>query len=270
MAQYKFDKRPSSNHSPRSKYGYPAKPTGITIHYWGSKGQKRENVVNWLRGAAGGTSNRNSSAHYVLTAGYVTQLVDDTRAAWHAGHNRGNGSTIGIECRPEMTPGDWDTLVQLCTDLEEKHGSLRYFKHKDWKPTSCPGAYSSRIGELVKAVNAEHARRKGKKPAAKKPAAKKPAAKKPAAKKGAPFPLPSGHWFGTERKDSRNHSGFWAKDRPHIVRLQERLSAAGFSPGRADGRYGPKTAAAVRRFQKSRRLRVDGGVGSKTWGALFT
>ena len=59
-----------------------------------------------------------------------------------------------------MSAADWDTLVQLCTDLEEKHGSLQYYGHKDWKNTACPGDYYDRLGELVKAINAEHKRRK--------------------------------------------------------------------------------------------------------------
>lgn len=160
MTAYTKETKPSSNSSTRSHYGYSSTPTGITLHHWGSTGQEHENVVAWLRGAAGGTSNTGTSAHYVMSDGLVTQLVDDDRAAWHAGSTPGNGSTIGIECRPEMTDGDWDTLVQLCTDLEEAHGSLKYYGHKDWKNTACPGKYYDRIGELVDAINAEHKRRK--------------------------------------------------------------------------------------------------------------
>ena len=184
MTAYTKETKKSSNSSTRSHYGYPAKPSGITLHHWGSTGQKHENVVAWLRGAAGGTSNTQTSAHYVMSDGLVTHLVDDSRAAWHAGSTPGNGQTIGIECRPEMTAGDWVTLVQLCADLEETHGSLKYYGHKDWKSTACPGKYYDRIGELVKAINAEHKRRKNggapSKPS--KPAKPKPKPSKPSGK----------------------------------------------------------------------------------------
>lgn len=152
---YTFDRKNSPNYSSRARYGHGTAVKAITIHWWGSTGQTHAGVAAYLS-----RPNGNTSAHYVASAGHVTQLVADSNAAWHAGNNQGNGTTIGIECRPEMSDGDWDTIVQLCTDLEEKHGSLKYYKHSDWKSTACPGKYSSRIGELVKAVNAEHAARK--------------------------------------------------------------------------------------------------------------
>ena len=166
MTAYTLEQAKSSNSSTRGHYGHSTKPSGITIHHWGSTGQTHDGVVSWLRGAAGGTDNTQTSAHYVCSDGRVTQLVDDSRAAWHAGSNTGNGATIGIECRPEMSAGDWDTLVQLCADLEAEHGSLKYYGHKDWKNTACPGDYYPRIGELVDAVNATKA---GKKPQPSKP-----------------------------------------------------------------------------------------------------
>lgn len=182
---YTYKNQPSSNSSTRSHYGYGPKPTGLTIHHWGSTGQKFENVVAWLRGKAGGTSNTGSSAHYVTEAGKVSQLVGDSRAAWHAGSTPGNGQTIGIECRPEMSDGDWATLVQLCADIEEEHGSMKYYRHKDWKNTACPGKYATMMGKLVKDVNAEHAaRKKGGTTAPKpsKPAPSKPSKPKPSGK----------------------------------------------------------------------------------------
>jgi peptidoglycan hydrolase-like protein with peptidoglycan-binding domain len=41
-----------------------------------------------------------------------------------------------------------------------------------------------------------------------------------------------------------------------VTALQHLLAAKGFSPGAADGDFGPNTATAVRSFQSSRKLTV--------------
>ena len=53
-----------------------------------------------------------------------------------------------------------------------------------------------------------------------------------------------------------------------VKELQEKLTAKGFNTGTADGAFGPKTEAAVRRFQEKQGLQVDGIAGPKTCGAL--
>jgi N-acetylmuramoyl-L-alanine amidase len=51
--------------------------------------------------------------------------------------------------------------------------------------------------------------------------------------------------------------------------LQHRLATLGFETAPAEaGRYGESTAAAVRRFQTARGLRVDGICGRQTWSSL--
>lgn len=162
---YKLEVRETSNQSPRSNFGASSKPTGVTIHWWGSPsaGATHDGVVSWLRGRAGGTNNRNSSAHYVVSGSRVTRLAAETRATWHAGNRRGNGTTIGIEMHPRMSNQDWNTLVELCVDIERRHGSMKYYRHMDWKATACPGVYAKMIKKLVDDVNAAHG---GKKPSA--------------------------------------------------------------------------------------------------------
>lgn len=56
---------------------------------------------------------------------------------------------------------------------------------------------------------------------------------------------------------------------PQVARLQNLLKNAGFNPGSADGVFGPKTAAAVKGYQKKNDLAVDGVVGQQTWSSLL-
>jgi murein L,D-transpeptidase YcbB/YkuD len=54
----------------------------------------------------------------------------------------------------------------------------------------------------------------------------------------------------------------------HVKALQRQLSWLGFEPGTVDGRYGPITTGAVKRFQQASDLTVDGVVGHGTRDAL--
>lgn len=53
-----------------------------------------------------------------------------------------------------------------------------------------------------------------------------------------------------------------------VKRLQQALAAVGYSPGKADGHYGPATKTALEKFQKAKKLTVDGILGPKTLAAL--
>ena len=334
---YKHVKNIGRNHSSRTSYGYGSGIDGITVHWWGGKGQKHQNVVDWLRGYTG---NRGSSAHYVASDGLVTQIVEDSRASWHGGNNKANGTTIGIEMRPEMTDGDWETLVELCVNIERKHGSMKYYGHKDWKNTACPGDYYPRLGELVDAVNAYHKTGKvpsttgggsssgggntytsasGSTPLVKLYHKGEPVeriqkavgvkvdgfygpatasavgefqkdhglsadkivgdktwaainggkASRPSESKAPNFPLRKGHWYGPESSNSKNHSGYYPKDRQGIRRFQQKLKDRGWTIG-VDGLFGSQTSKVVKQFQTEKGLTVDGGVGAKTWKAIWS
>src|SRR5688500_8332407 len=53
-----------------------------------------------------------------------------------------------------------------------------------------------------------------------------------------------------------------------VMALQRMLRAAGFNPQGIDGKFGPKTLAALRAFQRASRIIVDGRAGPQTFGAL--
>lgn len=53
-----------------------------------------------------------------------------------------------------------------------------------------------------------------------------------------------------------------------VTRLQTALNALGYACGAADGIFGVKTEAAVRRFQRVQQLAVDGVAGRMTWTAI--
>lgn len=60
-----------------------------------------------------------------------------------------------------------------------------------------------------------------------------------------------------------------AKEKKDRVRqIQIALKRAGFYKGEIDGKVGPQTKGAIKAFQKSKNLAVDGIVGPRTWEEL--
>jgi murein L,D-transpeptidase YcbB/YkuD len=62
--------------------------------------------------------------------------------------------------------------------------------------------------------------------------------------------------------------GRHAAARARLRQVQERLQAAGFSPGPLDGQLGPQTRAALRRYQQRKGLRATGSLDPQTLKAL--
>ena len=122
---------------------------GIVIHHWGVDGQDFDAVCRFFESGPG------TSAHYVAEDGRVACIVSPKDIAWHAGNWPVNQRTIGIECRPEMTDGDIETVAELIADLETHYGkSFLISGHKDHFNTSCPGRYYDNIQRIVDRVNA--------------------------------------------------------------------------------------------------------------------
>ena len=194
-----------------------SKVKSITIHHWGSRGQKFDNVVNWLCQKRAGTS-----AHYVVEAGKVACIVDPDRRAWHAGNSRGNHESIGIECRPEATEGDYATVAALVADLRAVYGNIPLKRHKDWTSTACPGVWD--IGKIDRLA-------RGVKPSV--PAVSTGGASAPAPK---PKPAASGKLVEDGRWGTATTSA-----------LQRLLNAKTGSKLKIDGRTGPETWKALQR-----------------------
>jgi len=53
-----------------------------------------------------------------------------------------------------------------------------------------------------------------------------------------------------------------------VRRAQKRMSLVGYDVGGVDGRYGPKTQAAVKKMQQQHNIAVDGVVGPQTWSVI--
>lgn len=136
--------------------GRPAPPKEIVIHHWGDDSSTWEGSIGHHTRA-----NATTSAHYFVDTGRVACVVDPDDTAWHAGNWPVNQRSIGIENHPLWTPERERTLVELCADLHEKYGSMVYSVHQNWQQTACPGRWAARVPHIMRAVNAELARRKG-------------------------------------------------------------------------------------------------------------
>lgn len=138
-------------------YNGNASTDAIVIHHWGDDGQQFENVINSLCGE------RMASAHYVLEDGKVACLIAPGYRAWHVGSNdkqivmRGitnvNSHTIGIECRPECSSGDRETLAQLIADLWRDYGNIPVYYHSQFMATQCPGRYIEYLPSIIDRAN---------------------------------------------------------------------------------------------------------------------
>lgn len=119
-------------------------PDRIVLHHWGADGQSHDGVVDFFtRGPGSGTS-----AHYVVSAGRITQICHDYDTAYHAGNWQINLRSIGIECRPEASEEDVRTVAELVRRIRSEWGPLPLSVHSDYYPTACPGRYHDLIDRI--------------------------------------------------------------------------------------------------------------------------
>jgi len=155
---YKLDVATTPYYTPaaqvRSVFKQDRKVKSVTIHWWNTaeKAGTHDQTVSYLRSTR--PPAEQSSAHFVVSPGRVTQVVHPKDAAWHAGNAVGNATSIGIELSPHDVAGSLATAAGLIRNLEKTYGQLKVVRHRDWSATDCPGAYANKINELVELVNA--------------------------------------------------------------------------------------------------------------------
>lgn len=122
----------------------------ITIHWW-DKPERRpsfDGTVAWLC-----RPETTASAHYVVEDGRVACIVSPDEVAWHAGdggNGPGNMTSVGIECNPRGSEGDYATVAELVRELRATYGDLPLYPHRHWTTTECPGTYDlDRINQLA-------------------------------------------------------------------------------------------------------------------------
>lgn len=237
----------------------------IVIHHWDDpdKNPTFDGVVAWFK-------NPNSwvSAHYVVEAGRVACMVNESDTAWHAGDGEMNRTSIGIECNPRASEADLQTLIELLAELKARYPHAQIIGHKDVVSTGCPGRYYARLEELRRgALNPANA------PAARAHLRRAPA---PLAVDGVAGRLTirrlqeclgttvdgviSGQWSGNRENWAGAGDGWEWVDNGQgslaIAALQQRLGGLA-----VDGHAGAQT---VRRLQERLGVTVDGYAGAQT------
>jgi len=141
----------SPNYTPASQvpavYGMPRSIDGVTYHWWGDPAQNPQflNIINWLC-----RSNGNSSANLVGESGRVAWIIDAINASWHAGNARGNATTVGYECNPRLSAGDYQTMGEFHYTMEKAYKkTLAIWVHKQWSNTACSPIDKARIRSIA-------------------------------------------------------------------------------------------------------------------------
>lgn len=117
---------------------------GIVVHHYGVIGSTYAGTIRTLTKPTAA-----ASAHFVIDAGKVAQLVALSDTAYHADNWPVNLTTIGIECPPEATEEQINTLVQLIAGLYRVYGQvLPLSGHKDHAKTACPGRYYPLLADI--------------------------------------------------------------------------------------------------------------------------
>lgn len=153
---YKLEWAGSPNFTPGSQtkafYGRPRTIEFGAGHWWGdpNAGYSHQGVVNTFLNPA-----RQASAHAVVSAGRVTEMVRDGDTAWCT--NNANPFTFAIECDPRMALGgaQAEAIMKTLTEYiaDKGYHNLPWRPHKTWFATACnPLDWQ---GEIMRRAQAE-------------------------------------------------------------------------------------------------------------------
>ena len=155
MAYQEITKYNSPNYTPYNQvpyvFGMSRTIDGVTFHWWGDPINKPtyNGVINWLC-RPNGTSSANAVGEGNGSGGRVAWIIDAQNAAWHAGHARGNATTVGYECNPRLSNEDYNTMGEFLYDMERAYGRrLAVYVHKDWIPTQCSPIDKNRVRQIA-------------------------------------------------------------------------------------------------------------------------
>lgn len=261
---------------PRNGQKYGVKHT--TTHWWGEpKGQSFDGIVNHLCDPG-----PEVSAHYVISAGRVAQIIDEKDSSWANGNRVANFESITIECDPNDVEGTLPVLAALLRDIRSRHGDIPNYPHSHWTSTLCCGDYEPHLDAV------DDLARTGK------TVINTPTKPAPSTGGGLPegkellmklkdipdFPLlrTPGNlcYYGDDEKQTSVTGKmpnslvpgeiFGSGKSSGAHGLKRWQAKAGIE---ADGRFGAGTKAKVKEVQKRAGLTVDGKLGPTTWFALW-
>lgn len=215
---------------------------------------------------------REASSNYGIDSkGRVGMYVEEKDRAWTSANKANDNRAVTIEVADNVYGGNWGCsneamtkLILLCADICKRNGikQLNYTGdtsgnltlHKWFIATDCPGAYlESQMSKIASEVNR-------------------------VIQNG-----PENYTWGntnsvvktntvkTKESECTVNLPILRKgsESGYVKTLQILLNKYNNARLVEDGEFGPATDAAVRAYQKSRKLDVDGIVGSQTWGQLL-
>lgn len=257
------------------KCPYAMTPTRIVIHNTANDAPAENEIAYMHR------NNMETSFHFAVDDKEAVQGIELNRNAWHAsdGNGKGNREGIAIEICYSKSGGEkWLKAVENAAELTAKllkdygWGIAKVTKHADYTNKHCPHRILDEYGwdnflNLVKSKMSV-----GISPAESKPKSGINTAvlewQKAAMADGYKFPK-----YGTDGK--------WGAECESVAKAaicKQRLTYTNKNLTKiiqkkvgvtADGLFGLKTKAAVREYQRSKRLTADGVVGINTWKKIL-